>query len=263
VPGPLTGELALVLGGTAPDGRHSIGAAMAHFLRDAGALVLPSSRSADKVAVTLKSLGQETALPVERLAVDATDDEALQGLIQWVEAEVGPIDILVNSQGIGMKTPTVEMTLADWHRIMAVNLVSMGRACQLVGARMIPRGRGHIINIASETSIRALPEVAAYGASKGGVRALTMQLATEWARHGIAVNAIAPGVFVTALNRPFFEQNPERLRKIKEATPTLGVGDEEFEDLRPVTLFLSTCTPYTNGQLIAVDGGMSIAAFTD
>jgi len=127
---------------------------------------------------------------------------------------------------------------------------------------MIPRGRGHLINIASETALLAFPFVAPYGASKGGVRALTAELASEWARFGLCVNALAPGLFLTALNRPIMERDPQRMQKILDATPAGRLGDEEFEDLRAATLFLATCSRYVNGQLIAVDGGMSVAAFT-
>jgi NAD(P)-dependent dehydrogenase (short-subunit alcohol dehydrogenase family) len=154
------------------------------------------------------------------------------------------------------------MTRAEWNEIYAVNLTSVSIACQTVGKRMLERQRGHIINIASETSLQAFPYVAAYGASKGGVRSLTAHLATEWARFGLCVNAIAPGLFLTALNRPIMQQDPQRLEKILQATPALRLGDEKFEDLRAATIFLTTCSNYVNGQLIAVDGGMSVAAFT-
>ncbi len=261
--GKLDGKIALGLGCTANDGYSSIGAAMVHFLRDEGALVLPASRQREKVEATLKSLNQANdRISAEKLAFDARDYDALEACVEWIEETLGPIDILINSQGIGRKKPTVEMARAEWEEIYTINLTSVSIACQIVGKRMLERGRGHIINIASETSLRAFPQVAAYGASKGGVRSLTAHLATEWARHGVCVNAIAPGLFITALNRPFFERDPERLNKIIAATPALRVGDEKFEDLRAATLFLTTCSNYVNGQLIAVDGGMSIAAFT-
>lgn len=261
--GQLDGKIALGLGCTAGDGYSSIGAAMAHFLRDEGALVLPASRQREKVEATLKSLHQANdKIIVEKLTFDARDYDALEACVEWIEETFGPIDVLINSQGIGRKKPTVEMARAEWDEVYTINLTSVSIACQIVGRRMLERRRGHIINIASETSLQAFPQVAAYGASKGGVRSLTAHLATEWARYGVCVNAIAPGLFITALNRPFFEKDPERLNKIIAATPARRVGDGKFEDLRAATIFLTTCSNYVNGQLIAVDGGMSIAAFT-
>lgn len=262
MPGQLEGKVALVIGGTADDGRHSIGAAMCHFLRDEGALVLPASRNHSKVAATLAALQNHQAIDAVPLSFDATNDDGLRRCLDWVESSMGPIDILVNSQGINRKKPTVEYVREDWEAIIGVNLTSLGIACQLVGARMIERRRGHIINIASETALLAFPYVAAYGASKGGVRSLTAHLAAEWARFSVCINAIAPGLFLTALNRPIMQKDPVRLQKILDATPAARLGDEEFEDLRAATVFLATCSPYVNGQLIAVDGGMSVAAFT-
>jgi len=260
--GKLDGKVALVIGGTADDGRHSIGAAMCHFLRDEGAFVLPASRNPSKVAATLDALKNDKSIDAAPLAFDATDDDGLRRCLDCVESSYGPIDVLVNSQGINRKKPTVEYTRDDWEAIIGVNLTSLGIACQLVGARMIERRRGHIINIASETALLAFPYVAPYGASKGGVRALTAHLAAEWGRFGVCINAIAPGLFLTALNRPIMKKDPVRLQKILDATPAGRLGDEEFEDLRAAAIFLATCSPYVNGQLIAVDGGMSIAAFT-
>jgi NAD(P)-dependent dehydrogenase (short-subunit alcohol dehydrogenase family) len=261
--GRLDGRIALGLGCTAGDGYSSIGAAMAHFLRDEGALVLPASRHDAKVSKTLTSLNQTVPkLDVARLTFDARDYNALGHCVAWIEDEIGSIDILINSQGIGRKKPTIEMTQDDWHEVYGINLTTVSIACQTVGQRMLERKRGHIVNIASETSLQAFPYVAAYGASKGGVRALTAHLATEWARFGLCVNALAPGLFLTALNRPIMQQDPQRLEKILQATPALRLGDDRFEDLRAATVFLTTCSNYVNGQLIAVDGGMSIAAFT-
>lgn len=261
----LKDKVVLALGSTAIDGYSSIGAAMAHFLRREGAIVLPQSRTADKVRKTIQSLEKIKPLgrrvQANKLSFNTSNDKALTECIDYVEKKFGGIDILINAQGINVKKPTIEMTRKDWESVIEVNLISLARACQFVGERMIERGNGHIINIASETSLLAFPLVAPYGSSKGGVRSLTAHLAAEWARFGVCVNAIAPGVFITDLNRPIFERDPERLQKILGSTPAGRLGDSKFEDLRPVTIFLSTCSSYTNGQIIACDGGMSVSGF--
>lgn len=261
----LKGHLALILGGTAIDGFSSIGAAIANFLRDEGMIAVPSSRDHKKVGATLERLDNTwpaEAPKMDVLAFDTRDTNALRNCVEWIETNMGTIDVLVNAQGINVKKPTVDMTPSEWESIIGVNLTSLSIACQIVGERMLSRGHGHIINIASETSLLAFPNVAAYGASKGGVRALTAGLAVEWARNGLCINAIAPGLFVTALNRPIFASDPDRLEKIVMATPALRLGDTDFEDLRAATIFLATCTTYVNGITLPVDGGMSIAAFT-
>lgn len=261
--GKLEGKVALVIGGTARDGYSSIGAAMAHFLAEEGAVVFPTSRTAEKVRVTLRSLEGVCSYPMsvdpQKLTFDARDESALRTCRDWIEETFGPIEILVNAQGIIARHDAAKTPKGVWQDILATNLLSVALACQVIGERMLRRRRGHIINVASETSLLAIPYVSAYGTSKGGVRALTAHLACEWARHGLCVNAIAPGVIVTDLNRPLLEQDPERKDRFLKATPAQRFG--EFEDLRAATIFLATCTDYVNGITLPVDGGMSVAVF--
>lgn len=258
--GFLKDKIALVIGGTARDGHHSIGAAISHFLQQAGATVLPVSSNKDKVATTLKALGQTETL-AEKLAVDVCDRHALKNMIDWVAAEYNQINILINAQGIGIKHPTTEMQHDDWMKILTVNAISVAEACQFVGAHMIKQGSGHIINITSETALKGFAGLAAYGMSKGAVKTLTEHLAVEWGRHGVCVNSIAPGWFLTDMNRSGLT-NPasaKRYELIQSFTPAKRIGDEAFEDLRAPLYYLSSCTTYTNGQSLAVDGGYSIS----
>jgi len=261
--GKLDGKVALVLGGTASDGYSSIGAAMAHFLAEEGAIVFPNSRTREKVEATVNSLAKIRPYPkpvdIDKLTFDTRDDAALESCCDWIESEFGPIDILVNAQGILRRYNAEDIPREVWEEILDINLLSVARACQIVGKRMLQRKRGHIINIASETSLRAVPYVAAYGTSKGGIRALTAQLACEWARHGLCVNAIAPGLIPTDLNRAILEREPERLQRFLNATPANRLG--VYEDLREATIFLATCTNYVNGITLPVDGGMSVVLF--
>ena len=127
---------------------------------------------------------------------------------------------------------------------------------------MIEQGGGHIINITSATALNGFKELASYGASKGAVRSLTQHLACEWAQYGISVNVIAPGWFITELNRASLTSDPQRLDHIRALTPAKRIGNEDFEDLRAPIEFLTTCSNYVTGLSIAVDGGFSIAGYT-
>lgn len=261
--GKLEGKFGLVIGGTARDGYSSIGAAIAHFLAEEGAIVFPTSRTREKVQATVQSLERIRPYPkpldLNILSFDARDEGALTACCDWIEDRFGPIDILVNAQGILFRHNAETTPREVWEDTITVNLISMARACQIVGKRMIERGRGHIINIASETSLLAVPYVAAYGTSKGGVRSLTAHLACEWARYGLCVNAIVPGVIPTDLNRAVLESEPERKNRFLQATPAGRFG--VYEDLREATVFLATCTNYVNGICLPVDGGMSVTVF--
>ncbi len=261
--GLLDGRVALVIGGTASDGKSAIGASMARILAEEGALAFPSSRSWQKVKATVACLHSvkryEPEPDIQILSFDARDDEALIRCCDYLEDRYGPISILVNAQGVISRCDAVATPRDQWEQILSVNLLSVARACQIVGVRMITRRFGHIINVASETSLRAIPYVSAYGTSKGGVRLLTAHFGCEWARYGVRVNAIAPGVIVTELNRSILEREPERVQRFLQVTPAGRLGS--FEDLRAPTLFLATCSTYVSGITLPVDGGMSAALF--
>src|SRR5882724_6068144 len=190
----LTAKVAVVIGGTS-----GIGLALAQGLAEAGAEVVASGRRADLARCAsemIKKLGRKSL----SLTCDVTDRASLEGLCLQTEAELGPVDILVNCAGTTRRTPSLQITESEWNSILDVNLNGTLRACQVFGSGMVDRKYGRIINIASLASFVAFHEVAAYAASKAAVASLTKALAVEWARYGVCVNAIAPGVFQTDLN---------------------------------------------------------------
>jgi len=165
----------------------------------------------------------------------------------------GKVDILVNCAGRTKRAPTIDFAGADWNEIFDTNLTGTLRACQVFGRHMVERGYGRIINIASLTTFVALYEVAAYGASKAAVAALTRSLSIEWAPHGVCVNAIAPGVFRTALNQKLLDES-ERGRELLLRTPMKRFG--KVEELAGAAVFLaSDAASFVTGEIIVVDGG--------
>ncbi len=242
----LKARLAVVIGGT-----QGIGHAIALGLADAGASVVATSRSieaVDQVASELEAHGSRTL----RIATDVSDRASLQSLHDAAMAEFGQVDILVNSAGITQRVPTIDCTEESWNRIMDINLGGTLRACQIFGKSMLARGYGRIINIASLATFVAFHEVAAYGASKAAVGALTRSLAVEWASSGVCVNAIAPGIFPTALNRKLIES--PRGKELLTRSPMRRFG--VLEEISGVAVYLASETnSYTTGQVIIVDGG--------
>jgi NAD(P)-dependent dehydrogenase (short-subunit alcohol dehydrogenase family) len=244
----LGGRTAVVIGGAS-----GIGRAIANGFALAGADVVPSSRRPDMVAAAadeIESRGRRTL----RVTVDVTDAESIRQLLRSCVDEFGGVDILVNSAGTTKKVATLEMDIADWSRIIDVNLTGTMLSCLVFGEHMLERGWGRIINIASIASYVGLYQVAAYGASKAGVVGLTKTLAVEWAPRGVCVNAIAPGVFPTDLNRHLLE-GTERGKELILRTPMRRFGS--VDELVGAAVFLaSEAASFVTGEVIAVDGGL-------
>ncbi|MBL8125568.1 MAG: glucose 1-dehydrogenase [Pyrinomonadaceae bacterium] len=243
----LSGRTAVVVGGTS-----GIGRALAHGLAEAGADVVASSRRIEQVEATaaeIEALGRRTI----RCTSDVSDRESLNELLTECTAAFGKVDILVNSAGITKRSPTLDLDEDDWNAILETNLTGTLRACQVFGRHMVGNGYGRIINIASLSTFVSLFEVAAYSASKAAVASLTKSLAIEWAKHGVNVNAIAPGVFRTALNQKLLDETP-RGQEFLTRTPMGRFGN--VEELAGAAVFLaSEAASFVTGEVLVVDGG--------
>jgi NAD(P)-dependent dehydrogenase (short-subunit alcohol dehydrogenase family) len=243
----LEGRVAVVIGGTT-----GIGKALALGLAEAGATVVASSRRVDQVeavAAELERRGSHTL----RATSDVGERASLENLLSVTLARFDKVDILVNCAGFTRRGPSVDFPEADWDAILDTNLTGTLRGCQVFGKHMLGRGYGRIINIASLTTFVGFMEVAAYAASKAAVGSLTKSLAVEWGSKGVCVNAIAPGVFRTALNAALLD-GTDRGKELKLRTPMARFGDTE--ELVGAAIFLaSDAASFVNGEIIAVDGG--------
>ena len=197
---------------------------------------------------------QAVGLKASFVTFDVSDPIEVAKGIAEIEAEQGPIDILVNNAGIQRRAPLEEFAIETWHELMRANLDSVFYVGQAVARRMIPRGRGKIINIASLQSEAARYSIAPYTASKGAVKNLTKGMCTDWARHGLQINAIGPGYFATPLNQALIE-DPEFDAWLKNRTPARRWG--RVEELVGACIFLaSAASDFVNGQTLYVDGGV-------
>jgi NAD(P)-dependent dehydrogenase (short-subunit alcohol dehydrogenase family) len=243
----LKDKTAVVVGGTS-----GIGLALARGLAQAGADVVPTGR---REAETRASAAAVEGYGRRSMAVtcDVTQIASLERLLGEVLSAFGKVDILVNCAGRTKRTPTLKVSEDEWNAIVETNLNGTMRACRVFGKHMIERGYGRIINIASLASFVGLFEVAAYCASKGAVASLTKALALEWAKHGVCVNAIAPGVFRTELNSALLD-GTERGKEFLLRTPMQRFG--KVEELVGAAVFLaSEAASYVSGHLLVVDGG--------
>ena len=245
----LTGRIALVTGST-----KGIGNAIARALAQAGAIVVLNGRDAARLAeaeAAMKAEGHK----VHGIAFDVTDPAAAEAAIARIEDEVGPIRILVNNAGIQYRAPLEDFPVAEWNRLMRTNIDSIFYVSQPVAKRMIPRGMGKIINIASIQGELARQTIAPYTATKGAVKMLTKGMATDWAKYGLNINAIGPGYFNTELNAALVA-NPEFSGWLTKRVPAGRWA--EVEEIGGAAVFLaSDASSFVNGHILYVDGGIT------
>jgi gluconate 5-dehydrogenase len=244
----LQGQTALVTGSS-----RGLGRAMAGGLARAGAAVVLNGADAGRLSAAAAEM-EAAGHVVHTARFDVTDEGAVIAAFERFDAEGIAIDILVNNAGIQLRKPMVELSTEEWRRVIEANLTSAFVVGREAAKRMIPRGRGKIINIGSLTSELARATIAPYTVAKGGIKMLTRAMAAEWAGDNIQANAIGPGYMLTEMNTALIE-NAAFDAWVKGRTPSRRWGRPE--ELVGAAVFLaSAASDYVNGQIIYVDGGM-------
>ncbi len=243
----LENNVALVTGAS-----RGIGRGIAKAFAEAGADVAGVSRSAStETQALVEAAGRRyLSLQADLAAASAAD---LNALVDQTAAHFGRIDILVNNAGVTIRKTALELTADDWHNVMQVNLHAVFFLCQAAGRYFVPQGRGKIVNIASLMSYQGGVQIAPYVTSKHGVAGITRALATDWAAHGVNVNAIAPGYIDTDMTEAL-KQNPERAPEITLRTPAGRWGTAE--DIGKLAVYLASSeSDFMHGSIVPIDGG--------
>ncbi|MBV1798795.1 SDR family oxidoreductase [Siccirubricoccus sp. G192] len=245
----LEGRRALVTGSS-----QGIGLALARGVAQAGAAVVLNGRDPARLAAAAALLAEDGITAVTA-AFDVTDPAAVEAAVAQIEAEQGPIDILFNNAGVNLRGQLDQMPDETWRTVMSTNLDSAFYCARSVARRMIPRGRGKIINTCSVMSMLGRPTTGPYTATKGALMMLTKAMCADWARHGIQANGIAPGYFSTELTAPL-RADPAFNDWLCNRTPAGRWG--ELPELVGAAIFLaSEASSYVNGHLLYVDGGLT------
>jgi len=248
----LTGQVAIVTGTS-----RGLGQYLARSLATAGADLILTSRRRESLSdfeAEIRSMGRRA----HSIALDVRDHASIQSMIKEAEATFGQIHILVNNAGCNVRKPALEVTWDDWNLVLDTNLRGSFFVAQAVARGMISKGYGRIINIGSVTSVFGYAGLAPYGASRGGIRQLTMSLADDWGRHGVTVNCLAPGWFRTEQNKVLYEDQ-EWVDYLTDRIPVKRPGQPH--DLDGAVVFLaSEASRYVTGQTLLVDGGISTGA---
>jgi gluconate 5-dehydrogenase len=248
----ITDRVALVTGSS-----RGIGRSIAEGLAEAGSIVVLNGLDPDRLTATAAEFTERFgAGRIFARAFDVTDEASVGAGIAWIEDEVGPLRILVNNAGIQHRVALLDLDLADWERVLTTNLTSAFLVGRAAARRMIERGTGSIINVASVQTDLARPTIGAYTASKGGLRNLTRAMTAEWARHGLTINALAPGYIHTEMTQKlvddasFNEWILGRTPAHRWGTPADLVG--------PAVWLAGDGSAFVNGQVIFIDGGMTV-----
>jgi NAD(P)-dependent dehydrogenase (short-subunit alcohol dehydrogenase family) len=244
----LDGQVAVVVGGAG-----GLGAAMARGLAEAGAAVAVADADAGRAKTVADAIAKAGGRSLA-VAVDVAERESVERMAAEAEAQLGAVDVLVNSAGITHRSPAAQFPEAQWHRVLAVNLTGVFWGCQVVGQRMLARRRGSIVNIASIAGQIGLTGTVAYAASKGGVVMLTRALAVEWAAQNVRVNAIAPSWFQSNIG-DLIHREPDYAARAMRRVPVGRMG--EPDELVGAVLYLaSAASTMVTGHILAVDGGV-------